>query len=133
MTETRYARQKRKREAQARHESIAANLAYGFISTFDDALEKIQPPCQKAGLPSPWMDYDRFPENREDYETVMPTAKEAEALCADCEIAKMGDLCLKYALSTRQGHGVWQGKRFSDGKIIPDGINSPDMPNRERD
>lgn len=131
MTETKYQRQKRRREAQGRHAKIVNALGSGFIQTFDQALEEYTPPCRESTqTPNPWTDWDRYPHNREPYETRMPTAKEARGLCEPCPLK---DMCLDYALSTGQSHGVWGGKRISDGTILSDGINSPDMPNRDGD
>lgn len=124
-----------------RHASIVNALSSGFVTDFETAKEEYQPKCAKHGLPSPWMDYDRYPQNREDYETRMPTAAEADALCRDenDELCPLAEMCLDYALSTNQTHGVWGGKRLGSSHrglgtstILPDGVDSPDVSNSER-
>lgn len=134
MTETRYQREKERKNAQARHDRIVGRLADGFVDQFRAALRAdTERPCHQHEDDSPnrWYDWHSDPEVREDYETDMPTKAEAESMCAGCsfyEIIKIDSYgkkraetpCYDYARATRQTHGVWGGVRFEDGKVIRD-------------
>jgi hypothetical protein len=127
---TRYAKSEAKKKRMARHAAILEKLSSPFVMSWEEALVEFQPDCVTGEYPSPWVDYDRVPENREPYEGMMPTAKEAEEMCEGCPILK---LCFDRALAKGETHGVWGGKRFGPDGLIPDGVDSVDRSNRERD
>jgi hypothetical protein len=55
------------------------------------------------------------PEEFIDY-TQQPTAEEAEMSCAACP---MRELCDQFAQVERPGWGIWGGKRWRYGKLVP--------------
>lgn len=114
---TRYARDQIRKASQARHESIIATLAEDTIEEFNEAVSEHKPKCVTGEFPSPWVDWDKYPTQAEDYEKPMPTQEQAEALCKGCPIAR-DNLCIRYALASDQSHGVWNGQRIYNGRIV---------------
>lgn len=118
--ETRYAKGERVKRSKARHQANVQKLSGPTEEAWEQAMEKFQPPCAVAGVPSKWIDYDSDPMHREPYETDAPTKQEAQELCAECPIRAVefggNGLCLAYRRATGQSHGVWGGLRHEDGK-----------------
>lgn len=117
--ETRYRKTKIKEESKARHAGNVLKLSSPFVDAWEEALDDYQPPCRKAGLPSPWVDWHSDPEIREDYEGERPTLEQAAKLCEDCPIRAVhlggNGICFDYANATGQSHGVWGGISREDG------------------
>lgn len=131
MTETRYQREKERKNSIRRFNTISGRLAEGFVEAFRAELDKDESrPCRKADgtKPNPWYDWHSDPEVREDYETEPPTRADAYNMCRECPFfradgprsSKIDGPCYDYARATRQTHGVWGGVRLEDGKVIQD-------------
>lgn len=115
MSETRYQRQVRVAREKERHAKIVKELQLPATEAFELALQSYKPKCAEAGLPSEWTDWDRIPENREDYELPMPNRARAKELCGDCPLL---DLCVDYAKANAIQHGVWGGQRIERGRWL---------------
>jgi len=112
--ETRYSRDKRKRESKERHGKITAALRAEIVAEYEEARVENRPNCRTDQFPNPWTDWDKIPEWSEEYETQAPTKEQAQAACAGCPLMQ-DDLCYRYALATNQAHGIWGGRRFWNG------------------
>lgn len=77
------------------------------IDDFEAAQDAVDGKCK--GDPGPWMDWD------EEDDDQVPTAEEAQALCAGCPLAKS---CANFAIAGRMSHGVWGGIRVRNGKVL---------------
>ena len=69
-----------------------------------DGASSIGQSLKCAGKPELYVDYD-----------IPPSAEQAAALCEGCPIA---ELCLEYALVTKQAWGVWGGHIIVAGKVL---------------
>lgn len=119
--ETRYQKSTRVKREMARHTAIVSQFVKPIEEEFEIALQETHPPCHKAGLPSRWVDWSSDPELRESYEgDRLPSAAEAEVMCADCPITGEDGLCSRYAKATGQSHGVWGGLRVEKGRWLKD-------------
>lgn len=125
--QTRYAKDKAKRESQARHGDIVATLGKDVVAEFNDKVIEHKPKCVTKEFPSPWTDWDRYREQSEEGEVPMPSQETAEEMCAGCPIAEQM-LCLRYALATNQTHGVWNGKRIYNGRIVTNELGNGSAP-----
>ena len=86
--------------------------------TFQEAMEAERTACFER--PDEFMDYqdDRYPTDDPDNvgRKRAPTAAEAAALCEGCPF--LGNLCADYAEVAKEPWGVWNGKRYKDGRVV---------------
>ena len=121
MTEptSRYRKAKERRESVGRHYEITGQLGSNVRQEFDRYMEEATEPtpCIVGGVPSRWTDWDSNPDNREPYETDMPAGNRAREMCKPCPLMGTG-ICIGAALARGETHGVWEGVRISEGKVL---------------
>lgn len=84
------------------------------------------PPLYSAEQADAWREALTIQHQRRRWEIFYPDSKvsapEAKAICKDCPVK---DLCLCFALVTRQEFGVWGGLTESERRRIPRPVTPP--------